>query len=346
MANTLIEQLDFTVTGANANLLTKLSTTDPMESPGSLFLLEPMHDSGQWPAGVPVNNTRLNNVFADTAKILLGTSVSDNVNPLIRVPSGFSGSAGKLERTVKGGLHGIVSQVNSAQGSGPGIEIPPAIVKYLLDHSKGDSANHTFYISLWHKITRYPATGYNNSTLVGINGNGQQTNSAFVNVAIPQPSSTFYPQRPANGAGTNVWVAQNQTPAGITLVPRIFSITTKGWYNNNTVVPYQQPGDGTNVSVTGPFAGGVIPWGSSAAVNGVSTTGATSSNIIIDASSISSNLNKAGSWALYRVYIEDLTISKRTHAQVYAMDEALFNTAFSAGGKYYNDTYTDPTTIA
>lgn len=48
---------------------------------------------------------------------------------------------------------------------------------------------------------------------------------------------------------------------------------------------------------------------------------------------------------IYRVYIEDLTVSGRTYAQVDSIDFALWQAAFAAGGKFYGDTYTDPSTL-
>jgi len=47
--------------------------------------------------------------------------------------------------------------------------------------------------------------------------------------------------------------------------------------------------------------------------------------------------------ALYRVYLEDLTVSGRTYAQVDALDNQLFTDEVqTAGGRYYGDTYTTP----
>lgn len=51
------------------------------------------------------------------------------------------------------------------------------------------------------------------------------------------------------------------------------------------------------------------------------------------------------SWVFYRTYIEDLTVSGRTFAQVQAADYALFQAAFGSGGRLAGDTYTAPSTI-
>ena len=52
--------------------------------------------------------------------------------------------------------------------------------------------------------------------------------------------------------------------------------------------------------------------------------------------------NRQNSVILYRAYIEDLTVSGRTYAEVDALDYALYQAAFAEGGRYAGDTYTDP----
>lgn len=55
--------------------------------------------------------------------------------------------------------------------------------------------------------------------------------------------------------------------------------------------------------------------------------------------------NVATSDILYRTYMEDLTVSGRTYAQVEAIDSAMWTAAFAPGGKFYGDTFTDPATF-
>lgn len=57
-------------------------------------------------------------------------------------------------------------------------------------------------------------------------------------------------------------------------------------------------------------------------------------------------LHKAPSVLTWRVYLEDLTVSGRTYADVDAMDWAAFQAATGSGGRYNGDTYTNPTTLA
>lgn len=52
--------------------------------------------------------------------------------------------------------------------------------------------------------------------------------------------------------------------------------------------------------------------------------------------------NKSASYVAYRSYIEDLTVSGRTFEQVRAIDYALYQAAFGAGGRYAGDTFTVP----
>lgn len=51
-------------------------------------------------------------------------------------------------------------------------------------------------------------------------------------------------------------------------------------------------------------------------------------------------------WVIYRCYIEDLTVSGRSHTAVDALDLAEHTKqVLTAGGRYYGDTYTDPATV-
>lgn len=52
------------------------------------------------------------------------------------------------------------------------------------------------------------------------------------------------------------------------------------------------------------------------------------------------------SWVLYSYYVEDLTVSGRTYAQVDALRSAAYTAdVLTAGGRYYGDTFTDPLTV-
>lgn len=56
-------------------------------------------------------------------------------------------------------------------------------------------------------------------------------------------------------------------------------------------------------------------------------------------------VNQAPSRIIYRSYMEDLTVSGRTYAEVEAIDYAMYQEAFGVGGKFANDTYSAPSTL-
>jgi hypothetical protein len=55
--------------------------------------------------------------------------------------------------------------------------------------------------------------------------------------------------------------------------------------------------------------------------------------------------NQCPSDIFYRGYCEDLTVSGRTYADVDALDKALWDAAFAAGGRFAGDTFTAPSTF-
>jgi len=55
--------------------------------------------------------------------------------------------------------------------------------------------------------------------------------------------------------------------------------------------------------------------------------------------------NQCPSDIFYRGYCEDLTVSGRSYADVDALDKALWDAAFAAGGRFAGDTFTAPSTF-
>lgn len=91
-----------------------------------------------------------------------------------------------------------------------------------------------------------------------------------------------------------------------------------------------------------------------AAIGNVDIAGTPAANGRVTWGTLTSSLNAAAlgtrnghwpSWILYRVYLEDLTVSGRTYAAVKAIDDAQYATAFGTGGRYVGDTFTNPTTL-
>lgn len=105
-----------------------------------------------------------------------------------------------------------------------------------------------------------------------------------------------------------------------------------------------------------------VGWRQSGAINTATTVGPllqntavanlvapTTRNIIIHAGNDlipTADYGKNTSLVFYRFYLEDLTVSGRTYAEVDAIDNAMFtDEVLTSGGRYYGDTFTDPNTI-
>ncbi|MEA3390013.1 MAG: hypothetical protein U9R64_12185 [Pseudomonadota bacterium] len=59
----------------------------------------------------------------------------------------------------------------------------------------------------------------------------------------------------------------------------------------------------------------------------------------------SGRYNVQQSSILYRTYLEDLTVSGRTYAEVEALDRALFDLTMGSGGRYADDVFTSPSVL-
>ena len=279
----------------------KIITRDKIESMGSLMLFDGNHQFGQF-NGLPALNSAVPNVLANKAAELLGVSEAAT-HLVVAQSSGADVTLFKRERTSKGGIHGLITQAGGQVSlHNYFLRADTAVQEYMRDNP-----NHTFYVSLWQKITR-KATG-----------------------TTPSPQAPFYF---ANGVGSTGNFRFHMEGSGA--FPRLGTPTSKG----ATVIPAGTDAEVANntnrftsLAVQGNTGNG--PVGSDAVTFGVGTNAAWNG----------ANYNKAASRIIYRAYIEDLTVSGRTYAEVEALDYALFQEAFAAGGKFYGDTYTDPSTL-
>lgn len=271
-----------------------LVTTDPIESAGSLYLVDCTHPAGAWPSGVPASGDTVPNLFGST---LSGLS-SGAVDPTIVIGGTIDDAIiGSIERTGKGGLHVIVSQAHALSlGDGVKITMPSALEAYLASHT-----SHHYYLSVWDRLTR--AQGANADACWTVSTTNTSTNSG---IAVGYVVAF----------GTPVGVNRlNQDILDNVLGPRFGNVATDAC-----------AGSVTNNKTAGPI------WG--APIDGVGSTALS---------------NRNGKWpsaAFYRCYIEDLTVSGRTYAEVHAIDTTLFaDLVLTPGGRYYGDTWTSPSEI-
>lgn len=333
MATSLITKLDTAFTGSAAATLPRLIETDAIESSGSLLLIEPGHPAARVD-GVPIDGQVIPNLVEKQSLALLGTTDVSAVRPVMKRPSAFTGSVGLLERTSKGGLHGIMPQGGTGlKNTGPVVTFANGIMKYILDHPRNN-----YYVSFWGRITRQGPTA--SQGILSINGNGQQTNSFLAGYIAPIAGNPTHQARPHLGTNPN----KRLSPDAAGLGNVFYGAQANGWVSST--VAGSLPGDGTNASVTGAQAGGGVGFGSPVPWNGIGVTGIATQTGVFSASASTQLSDTArdglASFVFYRTYLEDLTASGRTYAEVDAIEFAEYQKAFGAGGRYADDTFTDP----
>lgn len=287
----------------------KIDTLDPiLPAQGALFLTEPAHPLIPWPAGIPANAAAAPNVAAAQAKALLETTSDAAATGTFQIGVPTNPAAVKHERTAKGGVHVITSQTVDPNNSHIQIIFQDLIKQFILDHTTGGSkAPHNFYLSMWGRVTKAGKTGVGNNITYGAEVVGLNTPSTNKLAMLGQANSV-------QGAGSNAGDSMSPT----TVAPFFTSLAT-GFDWNGT-----KPTASANVVMR---------------VLGLGTA---------DMYSYTADIRMAKPSRIgYRFYIEDLTASGRTYAQVRAIDYALYTKeVLTAGGRYYGDTFTDPATIA
>lgn len=104
---------------------------------------------------------------------------------------------------------------------------------------------------------------------------------------------------------------------------------------------------GTNV--TGPRISNTAPaaWTGTRAADAASMFTTIFSAVNTSWAFSDTKVRELGASVHYRFYLEDLTVSGRSYAEADAIDFAEYTKhVLTAGGRYYGDTYTNPTTIA
>lgn len=287
----------------------KLAVVDLIETVGSLWLVEPMHPANPWGAGVPVHAATVPNVLADFAAETAGIDPGTAGLDIYR--TGFTGAQGLLERTARGGVHAIYSPTNATNigtGSSCGFAIRPlAALRTYLRTNWG----HKYYMSMWADITRASLAGKQSNAIMSLARSGGSTTNYKMIVAQAEalPAST----PPLLGRRWSTWVA-GVGSAG----PRIINIARDESYVGAAPANDAEAGE--------LFA---LILGNAGTINSYTTAKEAVPSLIF-----------------YRGYLEDLTVSGRTYAEVDAIDHALYTKeVLTPGGRYYGDTFTDPATI-
>lgn len=268
-------------------------TLDSRLNTGSLILLEPARDGL---SGIP---TQLVNYAADTAETITGSEINtvaiqDNMGLL---------SGAFVERTTKGGIHGVFPQTVASMPSRANFSalLPDALKNYL-------SANksHQFYIAVCGVITRNVGDGSASMALAGLNTVDDASGTTTqLTPAVFQSQST----KTVAGGRLSVPTTLGRTVTSTPQTPWMIDVAQSSltWSSE-------------------PSAGSIR--------NDLFLMGASSSNI--------DNQQGRPCWVLYSMYVEDLTVSGQTYAQAHAKSQAVHDARFSTGGIYAGDTWTTP----
>lgn len=138
----IIKVLDvaFTGDGVNAPKLTKI---DKIECDGSLFLIDPTHPYAHLKSDSLTTGDSLKNLLSNKLLDIAGGGL--NVDATV---STVGSSKLKMERTSKGGIHGMLDQPNITSENYK-ILFPPKALDYINTHKE-----HQYYFSLWQRTTR------------------------------------------------------------------------------------------------------------------------------------------------------------------------------------------------
>lgn len=128
---------------------------DSVMSNGTLMLMDVGFSTNPWPSGVPSSGAVLPNIAWDVAAAIVGSGNSTTLSPTFN--NLFTDQTkGKFERSSKGALHGMVSQLADAPSNQNQASLVfPTLIRDYLYANQG----HAYYMSTWRKVTRAAKSG-------------------------------------------------------------------------------------------------------------------------------------------------------------------------------------------
>ncbi|MBN8917728.1 MAG: hypothetical protein J0I31_19195 [Rhizobiales bacterium] len=133
--------------------------SDPGMGPGTLILVDPAHSESGLTAGVvPTSGTVRNLARDQAATIVGGGAVAADMDMALTYLRSAGDASFRVERTLKGGIHGISSQVGQTSAALDiwSLAAQTALATWLLNAVPGGS----LYFSLWYRSTRAYSAGY------------------------------------------------------------------------------------------------------------------------------------------------------------------------------------------
>lgn len=290
---------------ADRPLVNKLDPILP-DTGGALMLVDLAHPSEPFVSDLSVSGVAVPNIARAQALAVIGQTDSAKVTPQTRGSlSGVSGGKGILQRTAKGGIHFSPSPTLADANTGIQIYMDPSAAASADLLNFLRTTTHELYMSAWTRTTRVAPQVSNNNPDIA-SLTGPSNARKIVLSAWGYNSPLNVGRAPSMKSGSG-------SPD---LGPHHYSSFASAW-------------DGTAPSTAGltyfsPFVAGAY------AVYGYTDTFRRAREGLI----------------FYRFYCEDLTVSGRTYAQVDALDNEMFTReVLTAGGRYYDDTFTDPATL-
>lgn len=215
----------------------------------------------------------------------------------------------KRELTAKKAMHFIVAQNYSGDTYATinnALSANAALQAKLFSKISNNPNLSNLYISIWEKVTRVAPSGANAPELAYISSTSSLSDHVFV-----KQVNNFSPIVSSQSISQNFLNKLNS------------DVSVLGQKNRNLMNIKGVVGAGVLSGTKAMFAlfGSTAPWAGA------------------------SYLNKSASRIIYRIYIEDLNLSGRTFEQVKMIDDAEFEKAFAVGGRFYNDTWSDPATV-
>lgn len=278
---------------------------DPIMSKGSLLLWDPTHPAGGDAAGV-VNGAPLINIAADIAASILGLAESA-ARPVIVNDAGVPHAASLKQRTAKGGLYSVYSHLEAA-GTLTGFSHLGVGFAAAREYMFNHRHDHAFFGSVWIRTLRKGRQGSQNAAqFVMISSSNAQASTNYV--------------LGADGASLGAVGFLGQRHIGQNSYNGLWDVDAPRIMN----MARQLPPDLWVSGAFGTSLGPIAVMGSYGAWIGANCPGP--------------------SGIIERFYIEDLTVSGRTYAEVDTIDFALFNAAHAPGGAWHGDSYTDPATL-
>lgn len=280
--------------------------SDSILAPGSLFLVDASHSAGGLGTGVPALNATIPNIAWQECAAVLGSGDATTLSAIYQVGQSASAYTATDGLMERSGKGGLHS-IYKQDGQATAGKGTRISVPASLKTYLRTNTSRSLYISIWGRLTRATILTGGNSAPIPYGAMCKITASTINYKAIMNGGLSISAQ-----IGGSLGTYQSDTNN----VPSTSFLRAAG----------SSSYAGTPSTTDGDYMSDLAMFGTWGAWSGF-------------------NDDKAPSWIFYRAYVEDLTTSGRTFAQVLALDQALYTSAFASGGKFNADTFTDPATI-